>query len=131
MSRAAQLANLRLEQLWADVVRLTEERNIERAEVRQRFVKSLAEDGATLPQSATPQRQDPMWDEEALEIAESIRGGGPHVAVPVPDLAEATDQIARLRRQYPSVTFVPVDPDAFQRGQTTYRDDVAGRSSAT
>jgi site-specific recombinase XerD len=128
--RAAQLANLRLEQLWADVVRLTEEGDLERAEVHQRFVKSLAEDGATLPQSATPQRQDPMWDEEALEIAESIRGGVPHVAVPVPDLAEATDrdyveQIARLRRQYPSVTFVPIDTNAFQRGQATYRDDVA------
>ena len=72
--RAAQLASLRLEQSWADVVRLTHEQNVERAEVHQRWARSLAEEGASLPQSATPQRLEPMWQEEAPAITYSIRG---------------------------------------------------------
>ena len=128
--RAAQLANVRLEQLWADVAKGIEASNVERAGVEQHWQKHLKEEEAVAPPLACATPLEPRWDEESLAIAESIRLGTPHVTVPTIDIADATDrhyaqEVARLRSKYPSVSFVPQEAAAFSRGQATFKEDVS------
>ncbi|MEA2735562.1 MAG: hypothetical protein QOE14_2013, partial [Humisphaera sp.] len=128
--RAAQLANLRLEQLWLDITRAVAEEDAERMVMHERWMCALAAENATVPPSTAPRPRDPLWDEEALAIAEQIRVGAPHIIVAASDDPDATDacyvnEVACLRRRYPSVSFVPKDPTLFQRGQESFRYEVA------
>src|SRR5687767_2759937 len=60
--RAAQLANLRLEQLWTEVTRAVVEDDAERVQVHERWVRSVAAEGGIVPPSAAPRRREPLWD---------------------------------------------------------------------
>jgi hypothetical protein len=128
--RAAQLANIRLEQLWVDVTRATAEEDAERRLVHDRCARLIEGEGGTLLASAAPRPREPLWDGEALSIAERIRTGAPNVLLPAPTDPDATErcyvhQVDRLRRRYPSVSFVPGDVQTFQRGQQAFKGDVA------
>ncbi|MDB5322177.1 MAG: hypothetical protein JWN40_3808 [Phycisphaerales bacterium] len=124
-AKAAQLANIRLEQLWADVVRLTAATN--------EWNLQQYEQPPYYPADQPPVDAEPLWTPESLEIAEAIRTGQPQYAVPTTaaDLSDP-DYVRRiqwLRERYPSVAFVPADPETFASGQKTYRE-VAHRSAA-
>jgi hypothetical protein len=133
----AEVANLRLEQLWADVVRQFEERG-------------GRDDGSEQPGTAPPLAQ-PIWTTEALLIAEHIRKGDPQIPVapPVeesgsahsnvgviylkderPDHAAPIDERASayrlhlegLKQRYPSVAFFPQEIERYRHSHVSHQN---------
>lgn len=113
----AELANLRLEQLWQAVVADTERRN-----------------AALLPHE---EQELPLWDNESLLVAEAIRKHQHVITVPYRDEADISNPNAPggpvgsaayaaylhdLRIKYSMIGFMPADTQAFTRGQAEHQE---------
>lgn len=125
-AKAAQLANIRLEQLWGDVVRLVAAGNEWNRQQYEQHPLDFP------PNQPAPVDAEPLWTPESLAIAEAIRTGQPQFAVPTHDGDTDPDyprRIEWMKQRYPSVAFVPAAPDTFASGQVTYRE-VAQRRAA-
>ncbi|MEX0775117.1 MAG: hypothetical protein WD042_05315 [Phycisphaeraceae bacterium] len=110
----AELANLRLEQLWAVIVRDADAQNTHLQPVNE--------------------STEPTWEDNTLRMAEAIRKGHQSIVVPYHAIEEVGSQddlgpigpsayatyLHHLQTRYPMIAFVPQSPAAMREGQANH-----------
>lgn len=125
--RLAEVANLRLQRLWEEVVAEHDAAVRWMCEIGGNLLNSDLVSGQVEPRARRRLDHGPIWRAESLLIAEAIRQGEHQVVVQVgqdQDRPHAyLDRFAYLRRSYSVVTFIPASTELYLAGQQAARKE--------